>query len=275
MYISPFILRHMKRIQALLDQLQPDAEAQAFVVPGSPIPRETVIVFTGSFNPPTVAHIAMLRQAHQYMRGQSQPMYLYAAFTKRTVDKEAVERPLLLDRIVLLQQLLQRRLPDVGILLFNRGLYVEQARAIRCSFPKVKRILFLMGFDKIVQILDPHYYEDRDRSLDELFHSAELLVAPRGGCGPEDLKALLQQPQNQSFARYIHALPFQSMYRDVSSTHIRQDDRRYSHDVPREVQQFMRETRAYAPPLRIASDGSRDCYEDRVRQLSELLGHIS
>lgn len=270
LHFSERTVRHLRRIQAQLDQLQPEADPTALVVPGSPQPRDSIIVFTGSFNPPTTAHIALLKQAQRFARAH-EPMHLYAAISKHTVDKENVERPLWLDRIMLLDRVLRRRLPHTGILLFNRGLYLEQAEGIRNAFPRVKRILFLMGFDKIVQIFDPHYYDDRDAALCDLFKQAELLVAPRGNAGEDELNALLQQPQNTCFARYVHALPFNPAYRAISSTLIRQGASGTEHDVPQEVRQFMRETRAYAPPLR-RSDGSEiDYYGERMQQLQALL----
>src|SRR5437868_7065732 len=76
-------------------------------------------------------------------------MSVYAALSKRTTDKENVERPLLLDRILLLETVLRHHLRDIGIMLFNRGLYVEQAEGIRAAFPEVTKLYFLLGFDKI------------------------------------------------------------------------------------------------------------------------------
>jgi nicotinic acid mononucleotide adenylyltransferase len=268
-------LQYLKRVQSLIDQLQPDKEPEALVVPGSPEPRDTVIVFTGSFNPPTMAHLAMLKQARQYAR-QHEPVLLYAAISKRTVDKESVERPLLLDRVMLLQTLLHKYVSHSGIILFNRGLYVEQAEAIRHSFSGVKRIFFLIGFDKIVQILDPHYYEDRDAALHDLFRLAELLVAPRGNSGEKELEDLIQQPQNRQFARYIHPLPLSNTYRDISSTSVRQRASGYEHEVPQEVRRFMLTTRAYEPPLKRVDGRELDYYGERIKTLNELLrGHPS
>lgn len=270
MYISTRTIERLRRIQALLDQLQPDAEPQAFIVPGSPRPQASIIVFPGSFNPPTNAHIALLKQALQFAR-LHEPMYLYAAISKHTVDKEKVERPSLLDRIDLLNKVLHRRLRHTGIMLFNRGLYIEQAQAIRSSFSRVKRIFFLLGFDKIVQILDPRYYDDRDASLVALFHLAEMLVAPRGNDGEKELDTLLHQPENERFARYIHALPFGMQYRNISSTRIRQGIDTSTQDVPQEVRRFMRETRAYAPPLRLPDGSEIDYYAEHMRELNELI----
>ncbi len=268
--LSARTIQRFKRIQALLDQLHPEAAPQALVVPGSPQPHDGIIVFPGSFNPLTCAHLALLKQARR-CAPLYKSMYLYAAISRHTVDKERVERPVLLDRIMLLDKVLHRRLPRAGIMLFNRGLYVEQAQAIRSSFPKVKRIFFLLGFDKIVQILDPRYYDDRDAALSALFAQAELLVAPRGHAGKNDLAELLQLPQNERFARYIHALPFSTLYRDISSTSIRQGRSQSVHDTPQEVRQFMRETRAYTPPLHLR-DGSEIDYDgERVKALEAAL----
>jgi nicotinic acid mononucleotide adenylyltransferase len=273
-YISSHQLAFMQRVQKMLDHLQPEAPSEALAIPGTEPPHENVIVFTGSFNPPTNAHIALLKQAQRYARAHPH-MHLYAAFSKRTVDKEGVERPLLLDRIVLLQQVLKKRLPHAGILLFNRGLYTEQAEAIRHSFPQVKRILFLLGYDKIVQIFDPRYYKDRDAALEDLFSQAEILVVPRGRGGEQELMDLIYQPENERFARYIHVQPFNTQYRDISSTLVRQGGSHYELDIPQEVREFMRQTRAYAEPLKLAGGGEKDYYRERIAALQHLLSQNS
>src|SRR5215467_6275920 len=177
-HISSYTLQRYKRIQTLLDQLDPQAPSQALVLPGSPEPMEKIIVFPGSFNPPTYAHLALLKQAWQFARLHG-PMNLYAALSTHITDKERVQRPLLLDRIILLETVLRKHVRHTGIMLFNRGLYVEQAEAIHNAFPQVMNIYFLIGFDKIVQIFDPRYYRDRDQALHELFSLANFLVAPR------------------------------------------------------------------------------------------------
>lgn len=177
----------------------------------------------------------------------------------------------MLDRVVLLEQLLKRRLPHTGVILFNRGLYVEEAEGVHRCFPQVKKLYFLIGYDKIVQILDPRYYDDRDAALQDLFALAELLVAPRAEFGPQELKELLHKAENEQFAQYIHPLPFSNAYRNVSSTHIREHSGEYMKDVPYEVRQFMEKTRAYAPPLRLDDGTEVDYYAERVKALQALL----
>jgi nicotinic acid mononucleotide adenylyltransferase len=263
----PVLLR-MRRIQALLDQLNPADDPRALLVPGSPQPRGDVIVMPGTFNPPTSAHVALLRETYNYIR-QHRSIHLYAAFTMHTVNKEQLERPLLLDRVLLLQNVL-RRLPHTGILLINQGLYVEQAQGIRQSFPAVRHLFFLMGYDKILQVLDHRYYKDRDASLSQLFALTQLLVVPRGNAGEQELNALLQQPQNEPFARFIHLVPFSHQYRDVSSTRVREGHQLGGLDTPREVKAFMRKTRAYAPPIQ-TPDRQIDYYRQRMDALNTLM----
>src|SRR5260370_4562805 len=191
----------------------------------------------------------MLKQARHfaYLHGH---MKVYAAISKHIVDKEAVERPLLVDRIVLLDTVLRHHLRHTGIMLFNRGLYVEQAEAVRaCSTysPKVTELYFLVGFDKIVQILDPRYYEDREAALHELFALAELLVAPRSATGTAELTRLPDRTENRQFASHIHTLPLNTAYRAISSTHIREDLPDDDQEMPPDVRRFIVHTHAYAP----------------------------
>jgi nicotinic acid mononucleotide adenylyltransferase len=297
-HASTRTIERFKQVQTLLEQLHPEAAPQALLVPGSPVPRGSTIVFPGSFNPPTNAHLALLKQARRAewaVRAEtSSPtpliptpaptapgqgpdlsgpytVHLYAAISKHTIDKETVERPVLLDRVMLLDMVLHRHLRNTGILLFNRGLYVEEAEAVRTSFPEVTRLFFLIGFDKIVQILDPRYYQDRDTALRELFALAELLVAPRGDAGAETLHALLSQPENQPFAGHIHALPFSPTYRTISSTAIRQNPHAHFDEVPPEVQRFIQETHAYDPPQHLQDGTQIDYYGERVKALEALL----
>jgi len=265
-------ITHLKSLQSLLDRLDPQAQPWAVCVPGYHEPAGNVIVFPGSFNPPTNAHIAMLQQARQFGGQLHVPHvhHVYAALSKRTTDKETVERPLLLDRIVLLEVALASQLPGVGILLFNRGLYVEQAEGVRAAFPGVETLYFLLGFDKIVQIFDPHYYTDRDAALRELFRLAKLLVAPRAGAGAKELHELLEKPENRQFAAHVHPLPLPAMYAGLSSTRIRQGFDVHWQDVPPEVRRFIRETHAYEQEQRLPDGSVIDQYGERIRLIEEF-----
>jgi hypothetical protein len=212
----------------------------------------------------------MLRDARRFERLHGDGR-VYAAVSKRTTDKEHVERPLLVDRIVLLETVIRHGAPGAGIMLFNRGLYVEQAEAIRAAFPEVTVLFFLLGFDKIVQIFDQRYYTNRDAALGELFFLAEVLVAPRGTSGARELQELLDQPANRQFASHVHLLPLSEEYRAVSSTHIRQDFEAHRRDVPAEVERYIRETHAYEQPEELPDGSRRDMYGERIEAIKSIL----
>jgi nicotinamide-nucleotide adenylyltransferase len=269
LHSSSYTIQRFKSIQSLLDKLDHQAPSQALLVQGSPIPEGKIIVFPGSFNPPTVAHLALLKQAWQFARVHG-PMHIYAALSTHITDKERVQRPLLLDRIVLLEKVLRNHVRHTGIMLFNRGLYVEQAEAVRKAFPRVSHLYFLIGFDKIVQIFDPHYYKNRNQALDELFGQAEFLVAPRGEAGPAELAMLLNRPENRQYAQHIHILPLNATYRNISSTNIRQGLSVLEQEVPFEVQRFIHETHAYDPPLKRQDGTENDQYGQRMRAIKSL-----
>jgi nicotinic acid mononucleotide adenylyltransferase len=235
------------------------------VSPGSPQLRQASIIFPGSFNPPTLAHLAMLRQAQAWARQRHGGHWqVYAALSRQIVDKELVARMTLLDRVVLLERLLRGQ---AGVLLLNRGLYVEQAQGIHAAFPRVRQLYFLLGFDKIVQIFAARYYAERDAALHTLFTLARLLVAPRGAQSEDQLKTILARPENRPFARYVHALPLDARYREMSSTSARQGVR--LDDLPLEVADFIQRTRPYAPALQSAAEP--DVYARRTRVLHALL----
>jgi nicotinamide-nucleotide adenylyltransferase len=269
-HFSSYTIQHLKWIQSLLDQLDPQASPQALVVPGSPTPEGKIIVFPGSFNPPTLAHLALLKQAWQFARAHG-PMQIFAALSTHITDKERVQRPILLDRIILLETVLRKHVRHTGILLFNRGLYVEQAEAVYRAFPEVSKLYFLVGFDKIVQIFDPRYYEDRDVALTELFELADFLVAPRGEAGPEELRMLLDRPENRNYAKHVYMLPLSATYRDISSTRIRQVLSAHEQEIPSEVRRFIRETHVYEPPLELQDGTKIDQYGERMRAIESAL----
>mgnify|MGYP001312411118 CR=1 FL=1 len=179
----------------------------------------------GSYNPLTLAHVALVEAA----RATAHLDAIIWAFAGVTVDKERVTRASLVDRLTQLAAYLdwQRTAGRAGnstgdtLALLNRGLYVDQARAVRARLAPDAQLFILVGFDKIVQIFDPQYYEDRNDALHELFAEAELLVAPRARQGAEALQELLAQPENARFAAHVAYLPLAREYATDSSTEAR------------------------------------------------------
>ncbi len=154
-----------------------------------------------------------------------------------------------------------------GTVATNQGLYVDQAAALRRLCPRLERLVFVVGFDKIVQIFDPRYYQHRDAALDALFAQAELAVAPRDDATGADLDRLLSQPENRRYAPRIRLLALDPQLASISSTRIRAaiaSCTGIEHLVPEVVREFIRATSCYAAP-----DGAGP-YGARVQALERL-----
>lgn len=168
--------------------------------------RQRILLIPGSFNPLTWAHVALAINAWLTLNpiGGEHPVayYLWSGAIS-TVAKEQVERAAWADRLAQLATLSRASVHPSGVALFNKGLYLDQARALRTMVHPESELVIVVGFDKIVQIFDERFYEERDAALHELFSLAHMLVAPRDLAGKEELRALLDLPENRPFADYV------------------------------------------------------------------------
>lgn len=179
-------------------------------------PLRSVAVLPGAFNPPTRAHLELALAA----RGHAFDAVLFSLGT-RTIDKEdAIGLPIA-ERLELLGLLCAGR-ERLGAVLQNRGLYVEQAAAIRSVLPADAAITFVAGMDKVPQIFDRRYYDDVERALGELFGSARLLVAGRGDLDRRALEACLEAPHAKPYAGEVTWLDLDPRWRSVSATAVRE-----------------------------------------------------
>lgn len=225
-------------------------------------------LLAGSFNPMTLAHIALARAARREL--QLDAVVWTCAVV--TVDKERVSRATVEDRIAQLAAFSRRR--ACAVVVVNRGLYVAQARALRALAAPGARLVILIGFDKLVQIFDPRYYADRDAALHELFALADLAVAPRAGFGPDAMDALLARRENRPFAPHISTLRMEPTYTATSATEVRQRardaavaDTQLARLVPPEALALIDSTGAYRDP---PSDDDFDVYGWRASLIRVL-----
>jgi nicotinic acid mononucleotide adenylyltransferase len=195
--------------------LRARSTADAQVIAGQTLLRgaRRVGLLAGSFNPLTTAHVALAEAA----RSAAHLEALAWTCATVTVDKERVTHATLADRLAQLLAYTEH-LPGNALVMVNRGLYVDQARLVRALAAVGAEIEIVVGFDKVVQILDPHYYTDRETALSELFATAHLVVAPRGPDGRESLDALLKRPENLLYAGCIRFLDLPAALAAESST---------------------------------------------------------
>lgn len=207
--------------QRLIDGCDPSALPSAHILTRPQVARHArrVCLLAGSFNPLTQAHVALAEAA----RGAAQLDAIIWVYTAITIDKERVVRASLPDRIGQLSAYVEHfaRTENNILALLNRGLYVDQASAIRPLLGTDAELYILVGFDKIVQIFDPHYYTDRELALHTLFAQAKLLVAPRAGAGEAELAALLVKHENAPFADHVRFIQVPPEYAEESSSEAR------------------------------------------------------
>jgi hypothetical protein len=122
-------------------------------------------VYPGSFNPPTVAHLAIAEaavQAHGLAR-------VDLVVSRRPLDKEHVDRPTLEDRLAVLDEIVAAR-PWLGLAVTDHQLLVDIASGYD---------LLVVGADKYEQLLDARYYGGERARDDAVARLPPLAVAPR------------------------------------------------------------------------------------------------
>lgn len=217
------------------------------------VPRvQRIGLLCGSFNPLTLAHVELAEHARETARLD---LVLFTV-AKVTVEKEHVTGLGLEDRLLLLSLYAQRH-ERVGVAIVNRGLYFEQAQAFRSLFGPHVELFFVVGMDKLLQILDPKYYDDRDAALRQLFTLTSLVVANRSAMAQGDFDKLLDQPANRSYRPYIHFCGLPEAIAELSATAVRESlgvGQGIESSVPQETVTFLTETRAFCPPVVIGEE---------------------
>ncbi|MBI3990222.1 MAG: hypothetical protein HY347_11475 [candidate division NC10 bacterium] len=259
-------LKTLLTLRDLIQGLDPKGPPDLILVfrdPSRPTP-DRLGILPGAFNPFTNAHLDLaLRSMATYELHE-----LLFTISKATIDKETITGACLEDRLLLLLLMAKDHL-DLGVVLTNKGLYVEQAKGLHRRFPSAQ-LFFVVGFDKVLQIFDPRYYDDRDAALRALFEWAFLVVGSRSGKGRRDLQAFLQRPENRPFREKVLPLELPETVQHLSSTLVREKAKRgdpINDDVPELVKAFIQETKVYALPQILDSGEEVDAYALRVALL--------
>lgn len=191
-----------------------------------------VIVLDSSFNPPTNAHVALLREAVQRVKradpeGAAPPLAILS-LSPTNADKGAIGAADIAQRRTWLSALTKHldnpELAIAAVLLDDAGLFVQKRRRLRDLLPAADRFIFLMGDDTLRRFLTPAYYHAMGPQLADFFTDAEIYVAPRIE-GDDYLKEALGSwagpSLHQMLADRVHILSLPKSYREISSTMVR------------------------------------------------------
>jgi nicotinic acid mononucleotide adenylyltransferase len=178
-------------------------------------PGGRLLVFPASFNPPTLAHLALVREA---MRKKSYDELLVLldgrAMDKRLTGAGLEERLAMLD-------MLFRRSPEVSIGLSNQGLFVDKLKPLNGLYPSLSAITFLVGFDTLVRVMDAKYYRNPKRSLNRLFKTGRFLVANRADGDGAAFRVFFETEDHRSYREKVAFLRLPRRYAFVSASLIR------------------------------------------------------
>ncbi len=251
-------LKRLFDFREILEGLDPTGQPRAVLIGDARFASSGRIgILPGSFNPPTLAHIELGRRAKESFKLDE----IFFTISRVTVDKEKIEGISLEDRLLLLS-LMAAELGWASVAAANRGLYFEQARALRSLTENNAKLYFIVGMDKVLQIFDSSYYQEQERALHVLFTESQLIAANRGQLGAEDLEALLNKSENQPYQDRVYPLNLPKEMEEISSSAIRGKiaaGESVKNILPELVSDFISETGAYRP-----------CYELRSLVLNRL-----
>lgn len=175
-------------------------------------------VFSGSFNPPTIAHVRLCEHAEGHL-GLDEIIWLLTVVN--------VDKPLfgfsLTERLTMMTAIAQER-PNWSVAACSHGRFFEKAQAVAGAYPMGTQIWFLVGYDTFLRIFEPRFYPDLPmaEALRRFFALAHLAVMPRGDADETVVLEHLHRPEVLPFADRIVVLPADPSIRWVSSTSVRQ-----------------------------------------------------
>ncbi len=197
-------------------------------------------VLPSAFNPPTRAHLRLLDLA----QGVAGVEGGAALLTTRNVAK-GVEGASLADRIGMLLAARQWR-PGLAVLAANQARIVDQAAALRSAWPEAA-FDFVLGYDTLIRLFDPKYYEGpMEAVLDPFFERHRVIVANRGGVTALGVDAYIAE-QASRYAGRIETVALDTAHRLMSSSGVRAqiEAGEASDDLPGEVAAYIGEHGLY------------------------------
>ncbi|OGP89728.1 MAG: hypothetical protein A2156_00780 [Deltaproteobacteria bacterium RBG_16_48_10] len=201
-------------------------------------------IFPASFNPPTLAHLALTRGAKK--QGNFDEVLILLDI--QAMDKEPKEAKFE-ERLTMLKKVFGRD-PKISIGLSNRGLFLEKLKPLRKHYPSPVEFFFIVGFDTILRIIEKKYYRNRKQCLDALFSQCQFLVANRGQYQERALEIFFHKREIKTYKKRVSFIPLPSKYSSLSSSLIRErisQGQPVDEWVPASIHRFIKKKGLYSP----------------------------
>ena len=189
-------------------------------------------IFSGSFNPLTLAHARMIEETLTIYELNE----ILLLLAKANVDKDIFGLPLAARLVTLKKYAEDHQKFSVGV--SSHGRYIDKVTALKAIFPAETEFHFIVGYDTFVRIFDPKYYTNFHSELQELFVSARLIVANRGEADIKSIETFMARPEIHRYTSYVSCLLLPDTYAAMSSTAVREllaQDKAIEHLVPRSI----------------------------------------
>lgn len=179
-------------------------------------PGKRLGIFSGSFNPLTLAHTKMIEDTiAEYELDE-----LLLLLAKANVDKTVFGLPLAARLLTLKRYTKNREKFSVGV--SSHGRYIDKVTALKVILPPETEFHFIVGYDTLVRIFDPKYYTDFHTELEEFFIDARFIVANRAEADVETIASFMDQPEIRQYTPYVSCLLLPDVYAYMSSTEVRE-----------------------------------------------------
>jgi len=215
-------------LKDIIGRLDPSGEPSIEIIKHAETTGPRLGVFASSFNPPTIAHVQLIRRAAEAFSLDQ----VLALVGKTNADKLDYECSLE-DRLAMLMLAFDDE-GRVSIGLSSHAFYVDMIDALGLVYKPQTYIHFIVGFDTFERVLDfedrytERYYRnfaDRREALDYLFARGSFIVASRAGAGLSSVKLLLEREPRVPPEKVLY-LDFPGDLGDVSATDVRERRRK-------------------------------------------------
>ena len=207
------------RYTALFNGLDPSSLPQIELIHRAAPPilecRKKLGIFSGSFNPLTLAHTRMVEDT--VVKYELDELLLLLA--KANVDKAVFGLPLAARLLTVKKYAERRQAFSVGV--SSHGRYIDKVAALKSIFPPDTEFHFIVGYDTLVRIFDTKYYTDFHAELQELFVSARFIVANRAEADIKTIASFMAQPEIRQYTSYVSSILLPDVYAYMSSTQVR------------------------------------------------------
>ena len=172
-------------------------------------------IFSGSFNPLTVAHEKMIEES----QSQFDLEEILLCLAKSNVDK-GVFGFSLADRLLMLKKHAMQQV-DFSVAVCSHGRFVDKIKAIKTIYPPQTSCLFITGFDTLIRLFDSKYYTDMHTELKSLFDQCDFITANREEYNTDIIRQFLSKPEFSPYVCNIKLIELPNDYAEISSTAIR------------------------------------------------------